>query len=432
VLNRLYRTHIYNSLSVIYTFIIVRCIDKMFIKSITMGINLSKTTIEDNAKVGTVIGRFSISLGEDNKIKNKGDGIEDQVHYKLNNNPYNTFRIDGSDLILNSSLNYPYISNYAITVTATISSGLNISEDFNIMVIFVQQQQATIWIDNFFVGDTNVILNGSQVNTPIGNLWTGGHYNFTYEFVSGPGSTDNKSFRIGDKNMVYTVTDINILTQSSYSIRIRSTDPIGLSIEQALTLIVVIPIQYEPILTTLVNTPKVINLAGSTFDTYPILFKLYQPTMYGQIIQTSSNTFTYTPYQVGIDIVVFIGEVNTPAGEIFSTAPITIEVINYSTSDVSSIPKIQGTYTFDNISYDGNTWIFGTFTSDSPFIQYRYNKYGYLYPISPPVPQNLVSLTELGTMRFIHSVASGDDIDNNVIDGGIGNDDLQQNHGGSN
>ena len=311
-----------------------------------------------------------------------------------------------------------------IVVSATNSSGLNISQVFTINVKFVPQPTGVGILDYS-------LLDGSPVNSLVGRLVTedpDSYDTFTYELVSGEGSTDNKSFKIADTNGLYTAVDINILTQSIYSIRIRSTDTIGLSVEQILVLTVLIPIQYEPVLSTLKNTPKVINLAPSTFDTFPILFQIVQTPEYGTLVQTSSNTFTYTSNQNGLDFIQFNGEVITPLGEIFYTEYITIELINYSTSDVSSITKIQGTYTFDNISYDGDNWKFGTFTSDSPFIQYSYNGYGPDGVWSPPVPQNLVVSTQLGTMRFIHSVASGDDLDFAGDDG----DDIAENLGDGN
>ena len=70
-----------------------------------MSIKLSNNNIKENASVGTVIGTFSLSL------LSKGAGIEDQVQYTLKTNPYNTFAINGSDLILNSSLNYTIKKN---------------------------------------------------------------------------------------------------------------------------------------------------------------------------------------------------------------------------------------------------------------------------------------------------------------------------------
>ena len=67
-----------------------------------MSIKLSNNNIKENDSVGTVIGTFSLS---------KGPGIEDQVQYTLKTNPYNTFAINCSDLILNSSLNYTIKKN---------------------------------------------------------------------------------------------------------------------------------------------------------------------------------------------------------------------------------------------------------------------------------------------------------------------------------
>jgi triacylglycerol esterase/lipase EstA (alpha/beta hydrolase family) len=56
----------------------------------------------------------------------------------------------------------------------------------------------------------------------------------------------------------------------------------------------------------------------------------------------------------------------------------TVVINNFSENDVNNISKIQGTYTFSNIDFDGTTWTFGTLRSDN-FDQYLdYNKFGNL------------------------------------------------------
>jgi hypothetical protein len=48
--------------------------------------------------------------------------------------------------------------------------------------------------------------------------------------------------------------------------------------------------------------------------------------------------------------------------------PIRVSIYNFSQADVSTISRNQGNFTFDNISFDGDTWRLGTFTTDT-FIQ---------------------------------------------------------------
>jgi hypothetical protein len=371
-----------------------------------MSIKLSNNNIDENAAVGSVIGKFSIL--QPNK------GAEIIVQYTLKNNPLNTFRIEGLDLILNSSLNYAIISNYPITVKATSSGGQNISEDFNIKVIFVPQQPISIGIWPYFIQDNTIkgiIQNKSKINTQVGKLWTFSpdrYDTFTYKLVSGEGSTDNRLFKIEENENAYylfTFTEIDKTRQSSYSVRLKSTDPNGFVLEQALQLIVGI----TTVETTLVDTPKVINFAPSDVFDQPITLTILQQPVYGKFVQTSDYTFTYTSNQNGWDYLVMIVQI----GSSFTELSVTL-FFNYSLADVSSIPKIQGTYTFDNISYNGNTWKFGTFTSNSPFIQYMSGLNNTYIILAPPVNQRKVSSTELGTIRFIHH-ASSDDVASNTI-----------------
>lgn len=65
---------------------------------------------------------------------------------------------------------------------------------------------------------------------------------FTYEFVAGSGSTDNGAFTLSGANVVASSVP-DFLAQSSYSIRVKATDPGGLSIERAFVLHVAQPLE---------------------------------------------------------------------------------------------------------------------------------------------------------------------------------------------
>jgi hypothetical protein len=83
--------------------------------------------------------------------------------------------------------------------------------------------------DNAAVGTTVGTL--STTDPDVGNT-------FTYALASGPGSADNASFTISG-NELRTNAVFHYDTKSSYSVRIRSTDQTGLSVEQQFTIAII-------------------------------------------------------------------------------------------------------------------------------------------------------------------------------------------------
>ena len=82
---------------------------------------------------------------------------------------------------------------------------------------------------------------------------------FSYALVSGTGATDNAAFAIVNTNGVYSLTIINspnFEAQPSYSIRVRSTDSGGLTVDKVLT-ITVTDLNEPP--TDLAITPSTVN-----------------------------------------------------------------------------------------------------------------------------------------------------------------------------
>jgi len=78
---------------------------------------------------------------------------------------------------------------------------------------------------------------------------------FTYTLVSGAGDTDNASFQIaGDK--LQNATILNFEAQSTYSVRVRTTDAGGLFYEEVFTIIV----------TDANDAPTALNLSATSID----------------------------------------------------------------------------------------------------------------------------------------------------------------------
>ena len=89
---------------------------------------------------------------------------------------------------------------------------------------------------------TNIGVIGT-VDTQVGN-------SFQYSLVSGDGGDDNSSFVLDPSGVLKSAAIFDYETQSSYTIRVRSTDQDGLSVEKPLTIHVVDVDEIPPTVTS--------------------------------------------------------------------------------------------------------------------------------------------------------------------------------------
>ena len=327
-------------------------ITKTFTIVVTLGLTnilLSNTTVAENVPIGTVIGTLST------------DQTSSTI-YTLLTNPSNTFAISGSNLITNTFLNYTIYSSYNIVIRATVGSS-SITKPFTISITDIPQTPTSIDIIN---GIGKNIPEDSPTGTFLGDLYTFDPDRtdyFIYRFVSGTGSTDNQLF-IMDNGKLYTNTLFNYRVKNSYSIRLQSTDATNLSVEQVLILKVIIPYSPDSQITTLVGQDKSIVLNGTPVSGKRLTYKIIIPPTNGLLTGVLlSDKYTYRTNKNGTDFFTYVINEGTMTSE-----PIRVVIYNFSQADVSTISRNQGSFTFDNISFDGTTWRFGTFETDT-FIQ---------------------------------------------------------------
>ncbi|NCQ79423.1 MAG: hypothetical protein GPI99_15230 [Microcystis aeruginosa W13-15] len=151
-------------------------------------------------------------------------------------------------------------SDYLLTVSGS-NTNLYINKpgsEPDELISIIQNQKILSLTGSYFqyiipnAAPTNLTLSNSNiaenqaVGKVIGNFTTTDPNTgdtFTYNLVSGTGSTDNNSFTISG-NQLKTNAIFDYETKNSYSIRVRTTDQDGLSFEKALT--VNITNVYEP------------------------------------------------------------------------------------------------------------------------------------------------------------------------------------------
>jgi hypothetical protein len=95
----------------------------------------------------------------------------------------------------------------------------------------VRSAPTAISLDNQKINDNSAI--GTKVGSLSSTAPAGG--TFTYSLVSGTGSTDNASFIISG-NELKTAVKFNAGIKGSYTIRVRTTDQVGLVFEQSFTI----------------------------------------------------------------------------------------------------------------------------------------------------------------------------------------------------
>ena len=201
-------------------------VNDLFENSAPTDIILDNSNIDENVPANTYVGQF-LTMDPD---------LGDTFTYSLVAGPGDTdnsaFTLQGGDLTINSSPDYETQSSYNIRVQTTDSSGESI------------QRQFTIGVDDINENPTDIILSNETIdenvaaNSVVGTLTTTDPDNgdtFSYSLVAGTGDTDNSAFTIeGDQLKINSSPDYE--TQSSYNIRIQTTDGTGATYQEAVTI----------------------------------------------------------------------------------------------------------------------------------------------------------------------------------------------------
>jgi uncharacterized delta-60 repeat protein len=124
---------------------------------------------------------------------------------------------------------------------------------------------------------------------------------FTYTLVAGAGSADNGAFTISG-NTLKSNAVFDFETQSSYSVRVRSTDSGGLFFEKAFTIAVAdvneMPVAVNDVATTSVNNSVIVDVLSNDTDPDgdPLTVTAASAPSKGTAVITAGGTMvTYTP-----------------------------------------------------------------------------------------------------------------------------------------
>ncbi|MCB9113632.1 MAG: hypothetical protein H6639_01575 [Caldilineaceae bacterium] len=189
---------------------------------------LSATSVAENVPADTVVGTFSNNDPDvDTFVYTlvSGAGADDNA----------SFTIVANQLKINASPDFEAKSSYSILVQLNDGKGGVVTKQFTITITNVNDTPTDITLSN------DKVFEAAPANTVIGTFSTVDQDSgdtFTYALVSGTGDTDNGAFTITGSQLSINASP-DFATQSSYSIRVRSTDAGGLSFEKEFTIHVI-------------------------------------------------------------------------------------------------------------------------------------------------------------------------------------------------
>ncbi len=224
-------------------------------------IGLSNATVVEGMPVGTAVGLLSSTDAD------QGDAFTYALVAGSGATDNGLFRIVNDELQTNAILDFETKSTYSVRVSSTDAGGLSTEKTFTITATNVNETPLSVALS------ANAVLENRNAGTVVATLSTtdpDAGNTFTYTLVAGTGDEGNAAFSIvGTELRTNAIFDFE--TQPSYSIRVRSTDAGGLSVERSFTINVTDEID-APIVTltpgaVTSTTGKVIPVdAGITLD----------------------------------------------------------------------------------------------------------------------------------------------------------------------
>ncbi len=216
-------------------------------------ISLSQTSIETGAASDSAVGTLTSTDPDtgDTTVFSlvSGDGDDDNTSFTIANNQLlTTFTADQS-----------VQDSYLIRLRVTDAGGLFTEQTFTITVVEPNVAPTAIELDNASIAEDAIIGTAVGMLTTTDANMSDTH---TYTLVDGDGDDDNASFAIDDDQLI-TATALDFETKSSYTVRVRTTDPGGLQTEQSFA-ITVTNVNEGPTLVTLSNSTVENNAASGT------------------------------------------------------------------------------------------------------------------------------------------------------------------------
>jgi VCBS repeat-containing protein len=234
-------------------------------------IALSASSVNENVAANTTVGNLSTTDPD------AGNTFTYSLVAGVGDTDNAAFNIAGSSLRMPISPNYEVKSSYSVRVRTTDQDGLWYEKAF------------TVTINNLNETPTNIALSANAINenvdanTVVGTLSgtdPDAGNTFTYSLVAGAGSADNGAFNLDGSSLRITNSP-NYETKNSYSVRIRTTDPGGLTFEKTFTITI----------NNLNETPTDIALSPNSVEE-----NVVDNTTVGVLSTTdpdAGNTFTY-------------------------------------------------------------------------------------------------------------------------------------------
>lgn len=209
------------------------------------GAALSSQSVAENLAAGQVVGQFS-AFDPD-----AGDTHSYTLVSGTGSSGNALFTISGADLLTQAVLDFESAATHSIRVRATDSGGLFTELVLVITVVDANDSPTALMLTSVSVPELHPI--GTTVGTFSSTDQDAGDTH-TYALVSGTGDTGNASFAVnGDELLTAAVFDFSV--QSSYSIRVRTTDSLGSTFEQVFSITI-----------TLYDAPTDIQLTNAAID----------------------------------------------------------------------------------------------------------------------------------------------------------------------